>query len=133
MATLHGKNAVVYLQGSGSAAVVIAESAEFNIDGDVDLEPDPAFGDTWETLLKGLMRFSGTISGNYDTAQAGNAVWQAFVATTSRKMYLYPDRSTTTQYYYGNVYPKLGVGVPIGRATFSLNISGDGQLAINDA
>lgn len=133
MATLHGRNAVVYLQGSGAQAVVIAEAAEFNIDGDMDLEPDPAFGDTWETKLKGLMRFSGTINGNYDTAQAGNAVWQAYVAATSRKVYLYPDRGTTTQYYYGNVYPKAGVGVPIGRTTFSVNFDGDGQLAINDA
>ena len=113
--------------------MVIAEAAEFSIDLDEDLEPDPAFGDSWETQLKGLMRFSGAISGNYDTAQAGNAVWQAFVATTSRKMYLYPDRAVTTQYYYGNVYPKLGVGVPMGRETFNISYTGDGQLAINDA
>jgi len=133
VATLHGRNAVVYLQGSGANAVVITEAAEFSIDGDSDLEPDPAFGDTWETKLKGLMRFSGSITANYDTAQGGNALWQAFVASTSRKMYLYPDRSVTTQYYYGNVYPKLGVGVPIGRATATVSFEGDGQLAINDA
>lgn len=130
MATIMGRNAVVYLQGSGSEGIVLTEAAEWSLDVDRDREPDPAFGDVWETQLGGLLRFSGAIAGNYDNAQSGNSVWESCVASSSRKMYLYPDRATLTNYYYGNVWPTLGIAIPLGRGTFSLSFVGDGQLAL---
>ena len=132
MATLHFKNATVYLQGSGTAAVALAEAADVTLDVDFDTDPDPAFGDTWETRLKGLLRFGGSMGGNFDTAQAGNALWEGSIATAARAFYMYPDRATATRYYYGNIWPKLSVTGSIGgRGTFSGSFEGDGQLAIN--
>ena len=129
MATLHAKNAIVYMQGSGTEAQTLTEAAEVSIDIDYDTETDSAFGDTWETRLKGLIRYNGSVNGNFDTAQA--LLFDAITQATSRKMYVYPDRATTTRYYYGTVWPRLSVGLPIGRATFSVSFEGDGALSAN--
>lgn len=131
MATLHGKNSIVYLQGSGADAVEISEATDFNIDADFDTDEDSALGDTWKTSVKGMSSWGGTLNGNYDTAST--VAWDAFVATTARKIYLYPDRSSATQYYYGTCWPKLSVkpGDRAGRATYSGSVEGVGQLAYN--
>lgn len=127
MSTLHGKNAAVYLRGGGSEAEVISEAAEWSIDMDFDLDPDPAFGDTWETALQGIRRWSGSVSGNYDNA--AEVPYDAFAATEPRKFYLYPDRANTAQYYYGTCWAKLSVtGGTGGKATFAGALQGDGEL-----
>lgn len=128
MATLHGKNAIVYLGATPSgAAVALTEAAEWKIDIDFDEDPDPAFGDTWETRLKGLLRFSGSMSGNMDTAQS--LAFDAATTTGSVKWYLYPDRATVARFYSGLIFPKLSVNVPIsGKATFSGGFTGDGAI-----
>lgn len=128
MATLFGRNAVVYLQGSGSDAIVLTEAAEWHISLDFESGDDGALGDTWVTMLKGRMKWSGSINGNLDTAS--NQVFDAVTATSSRKIYLYPDRATTGAYYYGTCYPKLSVDVTLSGVTkFSGSVEGDGQLA----
>ena len=129
MATIHGKNAHVYLQGSGSDAVPIVEAGEFSLDIDFGLEMDAAFGDTWETNVKGLLKYTGAINGNFDTAQT--TLFDALTATSARKMYVYPDRASTGRYYYGTVWPKLSTTVPMGLAKFAVAVTGDGQLALN--
>ena len=127
MATIHGKNAAVYLRGAGAEAEVISEAAEWSIDMDFELDPDPAFGDTWRTSVIGLKSWSGSASGNYDNA--AEVPYDAFDAGAVRKFYLYPDRGTTTQYYYGTVWAKLSVAAGTGgRATFNSAFEGDGEL-----
>lgn len=124
-----GKNAIVYL-GTGGVATTLTEAGEWTLDVDFDEEEDTAFGDTWETQLKGILRASGTLAGNLDTAQAN--VFAAATATISVTLYLYPDRATTARYYYGNIWPKLSVNVPKGGvAKFSGSFKVDGQLAQN--
>lgn len=130
MATLHGRNAIVELQGSGSDAVVLTEAAEWQIQLDMELADDGAFGDTWVSQLKGRMKWSGSLGGNLDTA--ASTVFDAFSASSSRKLYLYPDRSVTGRYYYGTCFPKLSVNVALNAVTkFSGAIEGDGQIALN--
>ncbi len=129
MSTIHTKNAIVYLQGSGSDAVILTEAADVSIDIDYDLEADAALGDTWKTNLKGLLGWSGSVAGNFDTAQS--LLFDAIGQTSARKMYVYPDRATTGRYYYGTVWPKLGVSLPIGVGKFTAGFTGDGQLAVN--
>ena len=129
MATLHTKNAIVYLQGSGTEAQTLTEAGDFSIDIDYDLEVDSVFGDTWETKQKGFLRWSGSIGGNFDTAQS--LLFDAISQTSARKMYVYPDRATTARYYYGTCWPKLGTTLPIGVAKFTASLDGDGQLALN--
>lgn len=129
MSTIHAKDSIVYLQGSGSDAITLTEAGDVSIDIDYDLEADTAFGDTWETQLKGILRWSGSIAGNFDTAQA--LLFDALGQSTPRKMYVYPARGTAARYYYGTVWPKLGVTLPFGVGKFSTSFTGDGQLAIN--
>ena len=128
MATLHGKGSVLYMSDGAAAAVKISEAAEWSIDVDFEDDPDPALGDSWKTTLKGLLNFSGAFSGNFDDAQ--DTLWDAAIAATSAKFYLYPASATTTRYYYGNIWPKVSVdGSVSGKENFSVTFSGDGQLA----
>ena len=132
MATLHGRNAVVYLQGSAATAVQISEANEWTINVDAQEVDDPAFGDTWRTKLRGLLQANGNVTGNFDTAQAGNAAFEAAIATSSRRLYLYPDAAVSARYYYGNVWPKLSVDVKVtDKGNFSMDFDVDGQLAVN--
>ena len=110
------------------AAVALTEAAEWTLNIDFDEAPDPAFGDTWAPRLKGLLRASGSLAGNLDTAQS--LAFDAATVAGSVRMYLYPDRSTTGRYYAGLIFPKLSVTVPLmGKATFSGGFSVDGQLS----
>lgn len=130
MTTLFGRNAIVYLQGSGAQAELLSEAAEFHISLDFESGDDGAFGDTWVTQLKGRMRWSGTLNGNLDTA--ANVMFDAATQTSSRKFYAYPDRAVMGNYYYGTCYPKLSVDVTLSSVTkFSGSLEGDGQLARN--
>lgn len=130
MATVHGRNAHVYLQGSGAEAVPISEANEWAFNFERQLDPDPAFGDVWESNLGGLLKFTGTINGNYDTAQSDP--FDSITQSTSRKLYLYHDRSTPLRYYYGLVWPSLSGNVPMGTAKFSMSLTGGGNyFALN--
>ena len=42
---------------------------------------------------------------------------------------MYPDRATATNYYYGSIWPKLSVALPIGLAKATVAFQGEGQLA----
>ena len=128
MAILNAKNAIVYLQGSAAAAVTLTEAADVTIDADFDTEATTAFGDTWETHAKGINRWSGTITGNFDTAQS--ILFDAIGQATARKLYVYPDRDTSANYYYGTVWPRLSVSLPFGIGKFTASFQGDGELAI---
>lgn len=128
MSTLHGKDSILYMNGGSGDATQITEAAEWTIDVDFDTDPDPALGDSWETRLRGLARYSGTFTGNFDDAQ--DQLWDAAVATTTSKFYIYPASGTNTRYYYGNIWPKVSVsGGTGGKITFSVSFEGDGQLA----
>ena len=132
MATLHGYNGMIYLGAtSGGAAAVITEAYRWSVDVDRDTSEDSAFGDTWKTFLSGMLSWSMSATFNHDTAEAipFNAATQ--LAGTVR-VYLYPNRATTTQYYYGFCYPKLSVEVAKdGTVTGTMEAQGSGQLALN--
>ena len=127
MPTIHGKNGQVYLQGAGTEAILISEAAEYSIDLDFELDPDPAMGDTWRTQNKGLAQWKGSLNGNLDTA--ATTVLDAFLATTPRKFYLYPDRAITANYYYGTIWPKFSIkGGTKSNVGFSGSFDGDGAF-----
>jgi len=130
MATLHGLGGMVYLQGSGSAAIKLGEARTWRINVDAAMDEDNALGDSWRTQLKGLQSWSGSMEGNVDTAST--LAWDAGTNTAVRKMYFYHTGSATTQYYYGTVWPKLSIEAGIAAvARFTLDFDGDGQLAAN--
>lgn len=129
MATIHGRNAHVYLQGSGSEAIPVSESNEWTMNLEFDTEVDAAFGDTWESTLRGLVRASGTIGGNFDTA--ATVLWDATINSNPRKMYLYPDRASTARYYYGTIWPQLSANMPMGVGKTTVNWRNAGEIAFN--
>lgn len=130
MSTLHGRDGMVYLQGSGAAATKFGEAREWNIDIDRELADDAAMGDTWRTQLAGVLSWSGSIAGNLDTAET--SPFDAATALAVKAWYLYPSSAAATLYYYGNIWPTLSISGGLGGAvSFDLSFEGDGQLAAN--
>jgi|SRR3990170_705542 len=128
MATLHGKNSMLYMSDGTNQAEKISEAAEWTLDVNFDEDPDPALGDSWKTRLKGLLEFSGSFSGNFDDAQ--DTLWDASIASTSAKFYLYPASGQSGRYYHGNIWPKVSIGGGVsGKETFSVSFTGDGTLS----
>ena len=130
MAAIHGYNAKLILHGTVAQTMVNSWSME--IDYDTVLYRN--FGDSWDRFLKGHSRASGSFAGNF-SPDAADDFWDASAVTrTYSKMYLYADIGTNTNYYYGNVWPKLSVDVPHdGLATFSGTWVAEGQWAKNPA
>lgn len=130
MARIHGKNGIVYLAGVTAVAVTLSQATDWEVDIDYDTADVPVLGDNWNSKVKGIHKFSGSLSGTYDTAQT--LAFDAALAATSRNFYLYPDRTQPTRYYYGFCWPKLNVKGGVGDAvTFDASFDGDGQLAAN--
>lgn len=132
MGTIHGKNAVLYMgETAAGPAEQITEAAEFTIDTDRDLDPDPALGDEWETKLKGLKRFSGSFNGNFDDSQE-----TVFTAAAQDDFdvpfYLYPQAAAPLRYYFGSIFPVVSISGGVGgRVTFAVTFEGNGELFTN--
>ena len=133
MANIHGKNAIIYLgDGAGGAAVTISEQNSYAIEHDFDLADTSELGDSWKTAVKGLMGWSGSAEGNFNTAS--NVLWSAATGSALSNFYLYPDRTSMTQYYYGTCWVKLGTVIEGGttdKAKSSVEFTGDGALSKN--
>ena len=123
MATLSARNAIVYLQGSGSDAVTLTEAGDVQITLDYELIDDTCFGDLgWQTNMQGLKNWNGTVTANFDTTQ--QLLMHAYEADAVRKMYVYPERTAATKYYYGSVWPKLSISLPLGLAKATMAFQG---------
>jgi hypothetical protein len=132
MANIHGKDAVIYLAPGSGAAIEVSEQNTYSIEMDFDLADTTELGDSWTTAVKGLMKWSGKIDGNFNTGS--NTLWLAAVASVPCAFYLYPQRSVAANYYYGTAWVKLGTVVGGGttdKAKSSVALIGDGTLSKN--
>src|SRR5205814_864790 len=102
---------MVYLQGSGANATKLGEAHKWTIKTDSNQSDDGSFGDTWETSLRGRLKWSGSVDLNLDSAET--SPFDAATATSTRKLYLYPDSSAVTTYYYGTIWPNLSATVDL--------------------
>lgn len=132
MATLHFRNAKIYLGSTSAAApVAITEARSFDLSFDgAALEEDNALGDTYTTQLAGLLSWSASFESNFDTAQTviQDAASQILGPV---RFYGYPDVSVTGRYYTGLCWVKysLSGGVSaVGRV--SVDLTGDGALTV---
>lgn len=100
MATVHGKNAAVYL--GTNTATAIGETNEISISFGADYAEDSAHGDTNKSYKPGLFDFEGSIAGMYDIAD--DTLLTAALAGTQQKFYFYPNRANRYQYFYGDVF-----------------------------
>lgn len=130
MATLHFRNARIYLAAtSAAAAVPITEARTFDLTVDgPDLEEDNAFGDTWKTALPGLVGWSVAVEANFDTAQA--TIFDAATQILGPvRWYGYPEQGTAARFYSGLVWVKFSLSggiAAVGRV--SVDLTGDGAL-----
>lgn len=130
MAAIHGKNAILYLQGSGAAAVPLVQAGDWQLNIDFDLPTDTAFGNLYETYLQGLLKGSGSIGGNMDTTQT--TLFDAITAGAPVKFYIYPQSSVAANYYYGNMWPKLSTHVVINAVDkFTASFTTDGPVGVH--
>lgn len=133
MANVHGKNAIIYLgDGAGGAAAEISEQNTYSIEHDFDLSDTSELGDTWKTAVKGLMGWTGKVDGNFNTTS--NTLFSAATGAQVCNFYLYPNRSSMTQYYYGTAWVKLGTilaGGTTDKIKSSISLTGDGALSKN--
>lgn len=132
MANIHGKNAVIYLGAAGAAAINITEMADWSIDMDVATADTSQLNQTWKESVKGMLGWSGTISGNFNTASA--QLWLASISNVPEKFYLYPTISTPTSYYYGTGWValnKIAAGSTTTKASSAFKITGTQSLSIN--
>ena len=134
---IHGQNAIVYLgKTAGGVAVVVGEQVDYDLamkESFVDTTTLPnATGIVWNTQLKGPIGWGGKLAGKFDPTST--ALWDASVLTGAMNMYLYPQASSMTQYYYGTAFVTLptilsgGVKKEISNA---VTLSGTGPLSRN--
>ena len=130
---IHGINAIIYLGASGAgAAAPLMEQSDYSIELDQDLASVLSLGNTWDEQVAGALKWKGSASGSFDPTSA-----TLFNATTARakvRMYVYPDVSAPTRYYYGMVFVKLDKALAGGvssKASSGFSFTGSGALSIN--
>lgn len=119
MARIAGRNGRLYMNlTSGGTAEAVAYLTNWSIAFPTDNINVTALGDTTKVYVSGLPDCTGSYSGFYDTATV--QMYTAAVDGVARKFYLYPDNSSTAQYWFGT-------------AIFDFNVDGgvDGAVAIN--
>jgi hypothetical protein len=131
LTAIAGRNGLVYLQGTGAEATLIAEANHWRLAFEPTIEDAPRFGDVFIHKVRGMMKGSGAIDGQFDTAVGGITLWDSIQQLTSRKFYMYADVSAPTSYYYGLCWPKLSIDVPMGVAKFAMALDIDGNLSRN--
>jgi hypothetical protein len=120
MARIAGRRGQLYVGLASSAAV--ASPVTFLNKWSIEFTtPDinvTAFGDTNQVYVAGLPDAAGDFGGWYDTATA--QLYTAAQDGLARNMYLYPDNSVITTYWFGTAL-----------FDFKLDSSVDGAVAIS--
>jgi hypothetical protein len=100
LARIHGQRGRIYVNiTSGGTAEPIAFLNSWSLNFATDTVEVTSFEDTTKVYVAGKPDASGTFAGWYDSATA-----QTYTAATdgvARKFYLYPDHSSTSQYWFG--------------------------------
>lgn len=132
MASIHGKNAMIYLGAAGNSAINIGEQLDWSLDFDMATVDVTPLQQTWKSFVKGLQGYTGAFNGNFDTAST--QLWLASVSTVAEKFYVYPDAGSPSRYYYGTAWVQLGkiaAGSTTSKASSSIKLTGNGTLSFN--
>lgn len=113
MARIHGRNGICYVGATEAAdASPVAFLSDWTISFTVDKQDVTAMGDTNKVYVAGLPDASGDFSGFYDDET--NQTYTAATDGLPRKFYLYPSKSTSTQYFFGTVLADFEVSGGVG-------------------
>lgn len=132
MASIHGKNAIVYLGAAGAVAINIGEQLDWSLDFDMQTVDVTPLNQTWKSFVKGLQGYTGAFSGNFDNAST--QLWLASTSSVAEKFYVYPDSGSVGRYYYGTAWVQLGkiaAGSTTTKASSSIKLIGNGALSFN--
>lgn len=112
MARIAGRNAVIYLGATTSAAaspITFQNTWSMNFTSEkIDVT---AFGETTKTYVAGIADAQGEFSGFYDDASA--QTYTAAIDGLARKLYLYPSSLTTSQYFFGTVFADMSINAAV--------------------
>jgi hypothetical protein len=115
MARIAGRSGRLYANiTSAGTAEPIAFLTNWSLASTTNKLKVTAFGDTNEVYVSGLPDAQGAFTGWYDNATA-----QLYTAATdgvARKMYLYPDNSLTTQYFWGTAIFDFSIDIGVNDA-----------------
>ena len=104
MARIAGRRGRVYLGTTTSAAASpLTAQTTWNINFAQATIDVTAMGDVTRQYVGDLPDASGGFNGFYDDAATGSELYAAATDGLSRKFYLYPDLSSATKYYHGEV------------------------------
>jgi hypothetical protein len=101
MATDVGTNAIIYL-GTTNASP-ITETYDLSIETSTDFADDSSHGDSWRTFIPTLSTFDLTVNKHFDNAAGGGQLQSWAISRTTLKYYLYPNRTSSTIYWYGTL------------------------------
>ncbi len=117
MARIAGRNGRLYVGvASGGTAEPIAYLSKWSLKFASDRYEVTSLGDTNKAYVPGLPDGQGTYAGFYDTATP--QLYTAAVDGVARRFYLYPDTTSTAQYWMGTAF-------------FDFNIDGDVAGPVN--
>lgn len=111
MATSISTDAQIYLGVTNASP--ITETFDLSIEVTTDTAEDTAHGDDWRTFIPTLSTFDLSIGKHFDDAVGGGQLQAWVIARTALRFYLYPNRNTTTIYWYGTIY-LVGGGMTMG-------------------
>lgn len=100
MSKSHGKYGVFY--AGANTAVPVAETKSEDLSLGTDFADATAQGSTFKQYIPGLKDFKLKLSKFYDDAYF--TLIDAAINDTVERMYFYPDRNVTGNYFYGQVY-----------------------------
>lgn len=108
MARYHGRSGLVYVSTTGTgAAASVGQLTDWALNMDTDSVEVTAFGDDNKTYVQGLKDVQGSLSGFWDDTVA--TLFTAADSTDGCKMYLYPNSSAISKYWYGPAWLSVSV------------------------
>jgi len=100
---LKWRNAYLYWDGA-----FVTEGTAISVSFDREFIEDTAYGDTNRTYQPGFGDFSMTVRRHYDQSGFFGLETDALANNpTPKGFYMYPDRNTTADYWYGSGYVSL--------------------------
>lgn len=112
MARISGRNGALYAGiSSGGTAEPIAFLNSWSLNASTSKDDVTAFGDSNKVYVGGLPDATGQYGGWYDTATP--QLYTAALDGVARKVYLYPDRTDTGEYFFGTAFFDFSVDVRV--------------------
>jgi predicted secreted protein len=112
VAKIAGRNAAIYVSTTTSgAATPLTNQNSWSMSFEVEKIDVTSFGNTTKEYVAGIADASGEFSGFYD--DASNQTLTAALDGLSRKLYLYPNSNTATQYFFGTIFPDMSINADV--------------------